>query len=71
MRRWLVGFCLIGLTSHAAAGEFELPTLRGSSPFIPEAPKYARWSGFYFGGQVGYGAMLENCGAKFRVTDTQ
>jgi outer membrane immunogenic protein len=61
MRRWFVALCLIGgLTSHAAAGEFELPTLRGSAPFIPEAPKYARWSGFYVGGQVGYGLAQAN-----------
>jgi opacity protein-like surface antigen len=55
MRRWFVGLCLIGLASQASAGDFDLPTLRGSAPFIPEAPKYARWSGFYFGGQIGYG----------------
>jgi outer membrane immunogenic protein len=55
MRRWFVGLCLIALASPAAAADYELPTLRGSVPFIPEAPKYARWSGFYFGGQVGYG----------------
>ncbi len=30
-----------------------MPTLRGSSPFIPAAPKYMRWDGFYAGGQIG------------------
>jgi opacity protein-like surface antigen len=30
-----------------------MPTLRGSSPFVPAPPKYTRWAGFYFGGQVG------------------
>ena len=31
-----------------------MPTLRGSSPFIPAAPTYTRWAGFYVGGQIGY-----------------
>jgi opacity protein-like surface antigen len=53
MRRWFVALCLLGLTSGAHAGDFELPTLRGSSPFVPEAPTYHRWAGFYFGGQLG------------------
>ena len=55
MRRWLAALCLVGLTSHATAGEFELPTLRGSSPFIPEAPRYMNWGGVYVGGQLGIG----------------
>ena len=60
MRRWFAALCLVGLASHATAGEFELPTLRGSSPFIPEAPRYMRWSGFYVGGQVGGGSANMN-----------
>jgi opacity protein-like surface antigen len=43
----------MGLATAASAGEYELPTLRGSSPFVPASPAYARWSGFYFGGHVG------------------
>lgn len=35
------------------AQEFDVPTLRGTSPFIPAAPTYTRWAGFYVGGQVG------------------
>jgi opacity protein-like surface antigen len=53
MRRWFVALCLIGLTSTARAGEFELPTLRGTSEFVPASPRYFRWSGFYAGGQFG------------------
>src|SRR5262249_40157114 len=33
----------------------DLPTLRASSPFVPAPPTFTRWSGFYAGGQVGYG----------------
>lgn len=29
-----------------------MPTLRGTSPFIPATPTYTRWAGFYAGGQV-------------------
>ncbi len=60
MRRLFVALALLGLVSKAAAaGEYEipdLPTLRGSSPFVPAAPTYTRWSGIYAGGQVGYGS---------------
>ena len=64
MRRWFVALFLVGLTSHAGAGEFEMPTLRGSSPFVPQAPQYTRWSGFYVGGQAGYGiAHMDYSGA--------
>jgi len=31
-----------------------MPTLRGSSPFIPAKPQYTRWAGFYAGGQLGH-----------------
>ena len=37
-----------------------MPTLRGSSPFIPAAPKYTRWAGFYVGGQIGQGSSEMN-----------
>jgi opacity protein-like surface antigen len=59
MRRLLVVVALLGLVSEACAGDFEIPdgmpTLRGSSPFVPAVPVYRRWAGFYFGGQMGYG----------------
>jgi opacity protein-like surface antigen len=42
------------------AQEFDVPTLRGSSPFIPAAPTYTRWAGFYFGGQVGQSSTEMN-----------
>jgi outer membrane immunogenic protein len=58
MRRLFVALALLGFGSGASAGEYEipdLPTLRGSSPFVPAAPTYSRWSGFYVGGHAGYG----------------
>jgi opacity protein-like surface antigen len=60
MRRWFVALCLIGLTSGAGAQEFELPTLRGSSAFVPAAPVRTDWSGFYFGGQLGRSSAQMN-----------
>lgn len=60
MRRWFAALCLVGLASQATAGEFELPTLRGTSPFVPAAPKVMRWAGFYVGGQVGGGSANMN-----------
>src|SRR5262245_53810415 len=53
MRRCLVVFCLLAFVTPTNAQDFETPTLRGSSPFIPAAPKYTRWEGFYAGGQIG------------------
>jgi outer membrane immunogenic protein len=62
MRRSLAVLCLFGLVSHATAAEFELPTLRGASPFIPEAPRYMRWGGVYVGGQFGGASANMNFG---------
>jgi opacity protein-like surface antigen len=53
MRRCLVVFCLLAFVTPTYAQDFEMPTLRGSSPFIPAAPQYARWAGFYGGLQFG------------------
>ena len=58
MRRLLVVLGLLASISGAAAQEFEIPTLRGTDSFVPDAPGplyRPRWSGFYIGGQVGYG----------------
>src|SRR3954451_166207 len=58
MRRLFVALALFGLVFDANAGEYEipdLPTLRGSSPFVPAPPTFPRWSGFYAGAQVGFG----------------
>jgi opacity protein-like surface antigen len=49
MRRWLLVLCLLAPASHAGAGEFDTPTLRGSSPFVPAPPSYFRWAGVYGG----------------------
>src|SRR5262245_29573803 len=56
MRRLVVALGLITLASTALAADYELPTLRGSSPYEPVVPVYTRWTGFYAGGQVGYSA---------------
>ena len=53
MRRCLVALCLLAFVTQTNAQDFDVPTLRGSSPFIPAAPKHARWAGFYAGGQIG------------------
>jgi outer membrane immunogenic protein len=53
MRRSLAALGLIGLLSPASAAD--LPLLRGSETFVPAFPAYARWEGFYFGGQLSYG----------------
>lgn len=56
MRRLVVALGLITLASNALAADYELPTLRGSSPYVPAPPTYTRWTGYYVGGQVGYSA---------------
>ena len=57
MRRLLVAVGLIASMSDALAGGFETPILRGSDAYVPAAPapQLIKWSGFYAGGQVGYG----------------
>ncbi|MGE0035354.1 MAG: outer membrane protein [Xanthobacteraceae bacterium] len=59
MRRLLVALALIAWMPDALAGEFELPTLRGSDTVVPIAPPpvpvLPMWAGFYVGGQVGWG----------------
>jgi outer membrane immunogenic protein len=56
MRRLLVAIGLLGLASNAFAADYELPALRGTTGFLPATPRYFRWEGFYFGGQVTYGS---------------
>jgi outer membrane immunogenic protein len=56
MRCLLVAVALMGSICGAVAQEFELPTLRGSMAFAPNAPDCCNgWGGFYAGGQVGFG----------------
>ncbi len=67
MRRCLVALCLLALcllafVTQTQAQDFDVPTLRGTSPFIPASPKYTRWAGFYGGGQIG----LSNSNMDFR-----
>jgi outer membrane immunogenic protein len=52
MRRSLISLWLIALMSNAFAADYELPVLRGSTPFVPAPPVYTRWSGYYVGGQL-------------------
>jgi opacity protein-like surface antigen len=61
MRRWfVVALSLLSCATPAFAGDFEMPTLRGSTAFIPAQPTYTRWDGFYFGGQVGHSSTGMN-----------
>jgi outer membrane immunogenic protein len=63
MRRLLVVLGLLASISGAAAQEFEIPTLRGTDSFVPDAPGplyRPRWSGFYVGAQAGYGVAGTN-----------
>jgi outer membrane immunogenic protein len=48
------GLAMLGLAQTALAAD--LPYLRGSEAFEPQFATYDRWSGFYFGGQAGYGS---------------
>ena len=59
MRRLLVVLGLIASITGVSAQEYEIPTLRGADSWVPDAPGplyRPRWSGFYVGGQLGYGA---------------
>ena len=55
MRRWIAAFGFIALTFPAMAADFEPSIFSGSSPYVPAPPTYTRWSGFYVGGQAGFG----------------
>jgi outer membrane immunogenic protein len=58
MRRLFVALGLFASITGASAQEFEIPTLRGTDSYVPDAPGplyQPRWSGFYVGAQVGYG----------------
>jgi opacity protein-like surface antigen len=62
MRRLLVALGVLASTSSVFAGEFDLPTLRGSNQFVPASPTYYPWSGAYAGGQLGYSGAGVNFG---------
>jgi outer membrane immunogenic protein len=53
MRRIVFALMLFGFASPAAAADLGFDFLRGSDSVGPGT--YSRWSGFYLGGQVGYG----------------
>jgi outer membrane immunogenic protein len=53
MRSVLSGVAALGLIQTACAADLDY--LRGSDAFAPAPATYFRWSGFYFGGQAGYG----------------
>jgi outer membrane immunogenic protein len=53
MRRFVYALILFALASPAAAADVGYDFLRGSDTVGPGT--YSRWSGFYIGGQVGYG----------------
>lgn len=53
MRRVTYALILLSLASPAAAADLDTDFLRGPETVGPGT--YSRWSGFYVGGQVGYG----------------
>jgi outer membrane immunogenic protein len=53
MRRVTYALILLSLASPAAAADLDFDFLRGSETVGPGT--YTNWSGFYVGGQVGYG----------------
>jgi outer membrane immunogenic protein len=53
MRRVTYALILLSLASPAAAADLDFDFLRGSETVGPGT--YTRWSGFYVGGQFGYG----------------
>lgn len=53
MRRLTYALILLSLASPAAAADLDYNFLRGSETVGPGT--YSNWSGFYVGGQVGYG----------------
>jgi opacity protein-like surface antigen len=58
MRRLFVVLGLVASITGVSAQEYEIPTLRGTDSWVPDAPGplyQPRWSGFYVGGQIGYG----------------
>jgi outer membrane immunogenic protein len=63
MRRLFVVLGLVASIGSASAQEYEIPTLRGTETFVPDRPGplyQPRWSGFYVGGQVGWGIASTN-----------
>lgn len=59
MRQWLAALCLAVIASPAGAEFLDTPPLRGSD-FIPDAPRYVRWEGIYFGAHAGYASGTAN-----------
>lgn len=61
MRRIVLAMMIAGVVQSAQAADLpdltDLPILRGS---LRESPRYARWQGFYVGGQAGTGSSDMN-----------
>ena len=53
MRRVICALAALVFASPAFAADLDLDILRGSQPVGPAT--FTRWSGFYLGGQIGYG----------------
>ena len=53
MRRVIFALAALVFASPAFAADLDLDILRGSQPVGPAT--FTRWSGFYLGGQIGYG----------------
>ena len=53
MRRVICALAVLAFATPAIAADLDLDILRGSQPVGPAT--FTRWSGFYLGGQIGYG----------------
>ncbi len=52
--RWVISvLAVLAAATPAFAADLDLDMLRGSQPVGPAT--FTRWSGFYFGGQIGFG----------------
>jgi len=53
--RWVISvLAVLATASTACAADLDLDVMRGSQPVGPAT--FTRWSGFYFGGQIGFSA---------------
>ena len=51
--RWVISvLAVLATASTACAADLDVDVLRGSQPVGPAT--FTRWSGFYFGGQIGF-----------------
>lgn len=62
MRVAIISLAVLGVATNAFAADLDNSFIRGSAEYEPGTPSYYNWSGFYVGGQVGYGDAAVNFG---------